>query len=147
MKILIASDHAGYSLKTALVEHLRSTGVDVVDMGTSDASMSVDYPDYAKKIASQIAGRTEDMGILICATGIGMCITANKFRGIRAALAGDTFSARMSRMHNNANILCLGGRVIGKGLAMDIVDAWLSAEYEGGRHAKRLDKISELEKK
>jgi ribose 5-phosphate isomerase B len=147
MKILIASDHAGYSLKTALVEHLKSAGVDVVDMGTSDASMSVDYPDYAKKVASQIAGQNENMGILICGTGVGMCITANKYRGVRAALAGDTFSARMSRLHNNANILCLGSRVIGKGLAIDIVDSWLGAEYEGGRHSKRLDKISDLEKK
>jgi ribose 5-phosphate isomerase B len=147
MKILIASDHAGYSLKTALVEHLKSAGMDVVDMGTSDASMSVDYPDYAKKVASQIAGQTDNVGILICGTGVGMCITANKYRGVRAALAGDTFSARMSRLHNNANILCLGSRVIGKGLAIDIVDSWLGAEYEGGRHSKRLDKISDLEKK
>lgn len=147
MKIAIASDHAGYSLKSTIIEHLRSKGMDVVDFGTNDKTTSVDYPDYAKIVAVQVKNEIDYFGILICGTGIGMSITANKFRGIRAAVCGDTFSARMSKTHNNANILCLGSRVIGKGLACDIVDAWFAADYEGGRHAKRLDKISEIEKR
>ncbi|MCX6112040.1 MAG: ribose 5-phosphate isomerase B [Proteobacteria bacterium] len=145
MKIVIAADHAGYALKTIVVDHLKSIGVDVIDLGTNDSSTSVDYPDYAKKVAREIMGHTDMLGILICGTGVGMSITANKFRGIRAASVSDTFSARMSRMHNDSNILCFGGRVVGGGLAIDIVDAWLNAEFEGGRHANRLKKIKEGE--
>ncbi len=147
MKIAIASDHAGYALKTVVVDHLRSLGVDLVDLGTNDASTSVDYPDYAKKVAMEVAGHPDVLGILICGTGIGMAITANKFRGVRAASVSETFSARMSRAHNDANILCFGSRVVGNGLAIDIVNTWLNAEYEGGRHANRVKKIFEIENK
>ena len=147
MKIVIGSDHGGHYLKTVVVEHLRSIGMEVVDLGTNDATTSVDYPDYAKKVVMQVVGQPETLGILICGTGIGMSITANKFRGARAAVVSDTFSARMSRVHNDANILCLGGRVVGPGLGIDIVNTWLNAKYEGGRHAKRLEKIFEIENK
>ena len=147
MKIAIASDHAGFALKTVVIDHLKAIGVDVTDLGTNDASTSVDYPDYAKKVAREVSANAGMLGILICGTGIGMSIMANKFRGIRAASVSDTFSARMSRMHNDSNILCFGARVVGNGLAVDIVDAWLNAEFQGGRHASRVDKISEVEKK
>lgn len=147
MKIIVASDHAGFSLKVVVIEHLRSSKYEVLDLGTDDATNSVDYPDYAKKLAKEVSANSDTLGILLCGTGIGMSITANKFRGIRAASVSDTFSARMSRMHNNSNILCLGSRVVGNGLALDIVDAWLNAKFEGGRHTNRVDKISEIEKK
>ena len=140
MKIIIASDHAGFSLKGAVVAYLKGKGLDVTDLGTDSASVSVDYPDYAKKVAEKVLAE-KCLGILICGTGIGMCITANKFKGIRAASVTDTFSAKMTRRHNNANIICLGSRVTGEGLALDIVDAWLNEEYEGGRHQNRLSKI------
>lgn len=147
MKIIVASDHAGFSLKVVVIEYLRSSKYEVLDLGTDDATSSVDYPDYAKKVAKEVSSNSGTLGILLCGTGIGMSITANKFRGIRAASVSDTFSARMSRMHNNSNILCMGSRVVGNGLALDIVEAWLNAKFEGGRHANRVDKISEIEKK
>jgi len=146
MKIVIASDHAGYVLKMVVVDHLKSIGVTVVDLGTNDSSTSVDYPDYAKKVAKEVSADKDVFGILVCGTGIGMSITANKFRGVRAAAVSEPFSARMSRMHNDSNILCFGSRVVGNGLAIDIVNAWLNAEFEGGRHANRLKKIFEIEK-
>ncbi|MEI6092931.1 MAG: ribose 5-phosphate isomerase B [bacterium] len=145
MKIFIASDHAGFDLKVVVIGHLKSKGYDVVDSGTNDASSSVDYPDYAKKIAKEVHSSKGTLGILLCGTGLGMSIAANKVKGIRAVSVSDTFSARMSRMHNNSNVLCLGSRVVGNGLALDIVDAWLNAEFEGGRHAGRVDKISKIE--
>lgn len=143
-KIALGADHGGYELKQAILAHLREQGYAVQDFGT-DGPASVDYPDYAIPLARAVAAGEYDLGILICGTGIGMSIAANKVRGARAAACSDTYSARMSRQHNNANILCLGGRVLGLGLALDIVDAWLGAEFEGGRHARRVGKITDVE--
>lgn len=140
-RILIGSDHGGFKLKNKIIEHIKAQGYEVEDYGTYTTD-SCDYPVYAKKVAEE-AIKTGDKGILVCGTGIGMSIAANKIRGIRAALCSDTFSARMTRMHNNSNILCLGERVIGTGLALDIVDIWLQTEFEGGRHQKRIDLIGE----
>lgn len=143
-KIAIGADHGGYELKNIILEHLRQAGYTVEDFGTNSPE-SVDYPDYAYQVARGVAAGDYDLGILICGTGIGMSIAANKIVGVRAAVCGDTYSARMSRLHNNANILCLGGRVVGPGLALDIVDVWLSTEFEGGRHARRVEKIRQIE--
>lgn len=146
MKIAIGSDHAGFPLKEEVVKHLKSKGYDFKDFGTySDASC--DYPDFAEVVAKEVANKNYDVGILICGTGIGISIAANKVPGIRAAVCGDTFSAHASREHNNANILAMGARVIGVGTALDIVDSFLNAEFEGERHARRINKIAELEKK
>jgi ribose 5-phosphate isomerase B len=144
--IVIGSDHGGLSLKTALTSYLARRGFKVTDAGTnSDAS--VDYPDFGQKVAEMvIAGRAE-LGVLICGTGIGMSIAANKIPGIRAALVTDVFMARMAKEHNNANILVLGGRVLDEQIACDLVGAWLDATFEGGRHQGRLDKITALEQK
>lgn len=145
MKIAIASDHAGYDLKVLVVEHLKSRAVtDITDLGADSNVTSVDYPDYAKKVASVVLDDEDCLGILICGTGIGMSITANKVKGIRAAHASDPYSSKMARRHNDANILCLGSRVLGPGLAFEIIDAWIDAEYEGGRHQKRVNKIEDL---
>lgn len=143
-KIAVGADHGGYELKNLIVEHLRQSGYAVQDFGTHGPE-SVDYPDYAYQVARAVAAGEYDLGILICGTGIGMSIAANKIVGVRAAACSDTYSARMSRLHNNANILCLGGRVLGPGLALDIVDVWLSTEFEGGRHARRVEKIRQME--
>ncbi len=140
MRIALAADHAGVELKATLLEHLRTQGHEVSDMGAYD-STSVDFPDYALPLADAVATAEVEFGILICGTGIGMCMAANKRPGARAALCGDTFSARSTRAHNNANILCLGSRVVGAGLALAIVDAFLGGEFEGGRHQRRVDKI------
>jgi len=144
--IVIGSDHGGLSLKTALTSYFARRGFEVTDAGTnSDAS--VDYPDFGQKVAEMvIAGRAE-LGVLICGTGIGMSIAANKIPGIRAALVTDVFMARMAKEHNNANILVLGGRVLDEQIACDLVGAWLDATFEGGRHQGRLDKITALEQK
>ncbi len=144
MKIAIACDHGGLELKTALVEKLQSWSHEVVDRGVNGPE-SVDYPDYALDVARRVASGEVDLGVLVCGTGIGMSIAANKVPGIRAALAGDEFSARMARQHNNANVLCLGNRVLGLGTGAGILEAWLKAEYEGGRHQRRLDKIHAAE--
>jgi len=144
MRIAIGSDHGGYELKTIVVRHLRELGHEVEDYGTHSLD-SVDYPDFALPVAKAVAAGQCERGMLICGTGIGVCIAANKVRGIRAALCSDTYSARMSRQHNDANILCMGGRVLGQGLALDIVDTWLNASFEGGRHARRVDKIHRIE--
>ncbi len=143
-EIAVGADHGGYELKTIIVEHLRQAGYAVRDFGTHGPE-SVDYPDYAFQVARAVAAGECELGILICGTGIGMSIAANKIVGVRAAVCGDTYSARMSRLHNNANILCLGGRVLGPGLALDIVDVWLSTEFEGGRHSRRVEKIQQME--
>lgn len=145
MKVAVGCDHGGLELKEQIHALLNSLGEEVVDMGTGD-SCSVDYPDYGAKVARAISAGEADRGILICGTGIGMSIVANKFPGIRAALCHDAFTARMSRLHNDANILVVGGRVTGREVALDIVNIWLSTSFEGGRHQKRLDKISEIEK-
>ena len=143
--IALGSDHAGVQLKATIAEQLRSKGIDVKDYGTYDES-SCDYPDYAQKVGEAVVSGEAERGILICGTGVGISIAANKVPGVRAALCGDTFTARLSREHNNSNVLCLGARVVGAGLAGDIVEAWLDGQFEGGRHQRRLDKITDLER-
>ncbi len=144
MNIAIASDHGGYRLKQDIMRALAKDNITYQDFGTLSEA-SVDYPDYAKAVAEAVARGDFSQGILCCGTGIGMAITANKVPGIRAAVCGDTFSARACKEHNNANILTLGQRVTGPGLAIDIVKVWLQAEYQGGRHQQRLDKIEAIE--
>jgi ribose 5-phosphate isomerase B len=140
--VSIGSDHAGYDLKVLVTEHLAERGFTVMDVGPYDTE-SVDYPDYAVKVAGAVLGGEADAGILICGTGIGMCMTANRFKGIRAALCHDHFTASATRRHNDANILCLGGRLIGPDLAMEIVDTFIDTPFEGGRHERRINKIDE----
>ena len=144
-RIAIASDHAGLELKEEIKRFLEGEGIEVVDMGTND-SKSVDYPDYGIPLARKVSSGEIDRGILICGTGIGMTIVANKFPGVRAALVSDIYMARMAKEHNDANILVIGGRVVGKGLAVEMVRAWLHSTFQGGRHQRRLDKIREIEK-
>lgn len=145
MRIAIGSDHAGVGLKAEIEELLKSLNHTYEDFGAYD-TRSVDYPDIARVVAGGVAGGQFDVGILICGTGIGVSISANKMKGVRAALCHDTFSAHASREHNDANILCLGSRVIGPGLALDIVRTWLQASFSGAeRHARRVQKISQLE--
>lgn len=145
MKIVLACDHGGYELKEAIKEHLQKKNYDINDIGVYDTS-SVDYPDLGKRAAEMVASKEVDRGIIVCGTGIGISIAANKVKGIRCALCTNEFMAKMSRMHNNANMLALGERVIGKGLALDMVDIWLSTEFEGGRHENRVNKLMEIEK-
>ncbi|WP_313233147.1 ribose 5-phosphate isomerase B [Tissierella praeacuta] len=144
MKIGIGSDHGGFELKEYIKEFLDKEGISYIDYGTNSLE-SVDYPDYGRKVAEAVVSKEVDRAIVICGTGIGISISCNKVKGIRCALCGDTYSARMSREHNNANILALGGRVIGRDLAIEIVSAWLESEFAGGRHEKRIEKISEIE--
>ncbi len=139
MKIIVGSDHGGFSLKTIITAHLQQQGIEVEDVGCYNED-SCDYPVIAKDVAKKVL-LTAGKGILVCGTGIGMSIAANKFRGIRASLCSDTYSARMTRKHNDSNILCLGERVIGPGLALDIVDEWLVTEFEGGRHERRVNML------
>ena len=141
MRIALGADHGGYGLKDALAVELRAQGHDVIDLGTND-STSVDYPDYAHQDARQVADGAVDRGILVCGTGQGMAMAANKVPGVRAGVVSDTFSARMIAEHNDARILCLGARVIGPSLASDIVAAYLGASFEGGRHSRRVGKIA-----
>ncbi len=146
MKLAIGCDHGGFELKEEILTFLKSVAnLDVTDYGTMDGN-SVDYPDYAKKVSESVASGTIDRGILICGTGIGMSIVANRYPNIRAALCHDHFTAQMSREHNDANILVMGERVVGKGVALEIVKTWLDTEFAGGRHQKRLDKITAIEK-
>ena len=142
--IALGCDHAGVQLKGAIAEHLASRGVGCHDYGTYDEA-SCDYPDFAEKVGRAVVAGQAERGILICGTGVGISIAANKIEGVRAALCADTFTARMSREHNDANVLCLGARVVGIGLALDIVSAWLGGRFEGGRHQRRVDKIQALE--
>ncbi len=144
MRLIIGSDHAGLELKNKLLEHLGGTSYEVKDVGTH-TSDSTDYPDYAARVATAVSAGEADLGVLVCGTGQGMAITANKVAGVRAAVCADTFTAHSTREHNDANVLCLGDRVVGSGLACEIVDAFLSAEFEGGRHARRIGKITALE--
>jgi ribose 5-phosphate isomerase B len=146
MKIALGSDHGGLSLKKEIIKHLECKNIEVKDFGTHTEE-SCDYPDYALKVAEEVVAQNFELGILICGTGIGISIAANKVPGIRAALCSDTFSAHATREHNNANILALGARVVGPGLALDIVDAFIDAKFEGDRHQKRVNKITEIEKK
>lgn len=147
MKVAIACDHAALELKNTVKKHLTDRGFEVVDFGINEPG-SVDYPDYALPVAEAVAGGKADKGILICGTGIGMSICANKVKGIRCALCSDTFSARATREHNDANVLAFGERVVGGGLALDIVDAFLDTPFSNAeRHVKRIDKITAIENK
>ena len=146
MKIAVACDHGGLVLKKALLEYLNANGYDVVDYGT-DLSDSCDYPDYALPAAEAVARGECDRGILICSTGIGISIAANKVPGIRCAHCHDTYSAKYTRLHNDANMIAFGQKVIGEGLMLEIVDTFLHTDFEGGRHQRRVDKISAIEKK
>jgi ribose 5-phosphate isomerase B len=145
MRIAIGSDHGGWHLKEEMKELIQELGHEVKDYGCETPDRC-DYPDYAKQVAISVAKGEFDRGILVCGTGIGMSIAANKIPGIRAAVCSDTFSARFSRLHNDANILCLGERVVGPGLAGDLVTVWLGAGFEGERHAPRVQKIMDLER-
>lgn len=144
MKIAIGCDHGGYQLKQEVIAYLEKKGYEYKDFGTHSTE-SCDYPDIAEPVAQGVAQGEFDKGILICGTGIGIGIAANKVKGIRAALCHDAFSAHASREHNDANVLTMGQRVIGPGLALEIVDIWLHTEFEGGRHAKRVEKIHKIE--
>ncbi|MBF0496198.1 MAG: ribose 5-phosphate isomerase B [Deltaproteobacteria bacterium] len=137
-KILIGSDHGGYILKESLKKFLSARGHEVIDVGT-DSESSVDYPGYAMEVAKRVAADWTLMGILICGTGQGMCMVANRVPGVRAAVCNDLFTARMARAHNNANVLTMGGRVVGPGLAEEIVSVFLNTPFEGGRHQRRID--------
>ncbi|MEK6532191.1 MAG: ribose 5-phosphate isomerase B [Deltaproteobacteria bacterium] len=145
-KIAIASDHAGRELKDDLREYIDSIGIEAVDMGVNNDE-SVDYPDYGSPVAEKVSTGEFAKAILICGTGVGMSILANKYAGVRAALVGDVYTARMAKEHNDANILVIGGRVIGKGLAREMVKTWLETRFQGGRHQRRLDKIRDIEEK
>ena len=140
VKVAVGSDHGGFEYKAKIIDYLKEHNFEYEDVGTFTKD-SCDYPIIAKKVANKVVSGEADKGILICGTGIGMSITANKVKGIRAALCSDTFSARATRAHNNSNILCLGERVIGDCLALDIVDVWLHTKFEGGRHQRRIDEI------
>jgi len=144
--LAIGADHGGVRLKGVVVRALEARGIPFLDVGTND-SASVDYPDFAAKVASGVASGDYERGILICGTGIGMSIAANKFFGVRAALCHDTYTARMSRQHNDANVLVLGERVTGPGVAEEIVEVWLDTAFDGGRHSLRVDKIHQHEQR
>lgn len=146
MKIALACDHGGLNLKTAIKKHLEKLNHEVLDFGVN-SSESVDYPDYSYKAAKAVVNKEADCGILVCGTGIGIGIAANKVKGIRCATVGDTFSARMTKAHNDANMIALGERVTGIGLGLDIVDAYLNSSFEGGRHQTRIDKMMAIEDK
>ncbi len=137
-KIAIGSDHAGFNLKNTLKKYLEEKGYEVKDYGTYSAD-SCDYPVYAKAVANSVASGEYEKGILCCGSGVGVSIVANKVKGIRAVLARESLTAKLSRNHNDSNVLCLGERITGEALAFDIVDTWLASEYEGGRHQKRID--------
>ncbi len=141
MKIAVGSDHGGFEFKQLIIDFLHGLELEVDDVGCYSME-SVDYPDFADQVCVKVQNKECDRGILVCGTGIGMSISANRHRDIRAALCHEAFTARMSREHNNANILCLGGRVIGPEIALDIVRTWVETEFAGGRHQRRLDKLS-----
>ena len=143
-KIAIASDHGGFDLKESVITHLLNKGLEIDDLGPVNNN-SVDYPDYGIKLVKNILQNNVERAIAICGTGLGMSIVVNRFPGIRGALCTDVYTAKMCRKHNDSNILILGGRVIGKGLASEIVDTWLATKFEGGRHHRRLDKINEID--
>ena len=142
--IVLGADHGGFELKNTIKKHLENKGYTVIDVGTN-SSDSCDYPVFASKACAHVLSGEADLGILVCGTGIGMSMAANKHKGIRAACCSDTFSARLTRLHNNANFLCIGARVLGAGLALDLVDEFVNAEFEGDRHTKRLSLIEDIE--
>ena len=142
--ITVGCDHAGLNLKKIVIAHLEERGFEVLDVGTHSTD-SCDYPQIAHELCKNIQDGKTELGILVCGTGIGMSMAANKHRGIRAAACSDTFSARLTRVHNDANVLCFGERVVGMGLALDLVDAFVDAEFEGGKHQRRVDMITQIE--
>ena len=144
MKIAIACDHGAYDLKETFKKHLEESGVECIDFGTNSTE-SVHYPVYAKAVCKAVQKKEADFGVLLCSTGIGMSIAANKHKGIRAALCGDLYSAKFTRLHNNSNVLCVGALVTGAGLAKEILDVFISTEFMGGRHQTRVDMITEIE--
>ena len=145
MKIAIVCDHGGYRLKEVLKASMIAQGYEVIDFGTNSED-SVDYPDYAYKAAKAVADKECERGVVVCGTGIGVSIVANKVDGIRCALVHDLFSAKATRQHNNTNMIAMGGRVIGEGLALEILNTWLHTDYEGGRHDQRIEKMMAIEK-
>lgn len=147
MKIGLASDHGGYNLKSEIIKYLKEKGIECVDFGPDNSLESVDYPIFGEKVANAVISKEVDYGIVCCGTGIGISLAANKVPGIRCAVVSDVFSAKMSKAHNNANMLSLGERVLGRGLALEIVDAWINTEFEGDRHSKRVNMIKEIELK
>ena len=142
--VAVACDHGGFALKPAVLDVLREAGLQVLDLGT-DSEDSVDYPDFAAAVARKVAAGGAELGLIVCGTGIGVAMAANKVDGVRAATCNDLFTARMSRAHNDANVLTLGARVVGEGLAEDIVQSFVETRFEAGRHQRRLDKIGQLE--
>ncbi|HKY14698.1 MAG TPA: ribose 5-phosphate isomerase B [Microthrixaceae bacterium] len=142
-RIALGADHAGFALKKALEAHLGDAGLDVVDLGTH-SDERVDYPDFGAAVGRAVAGGEAELGVLVCGSGIGICMAANKIAGVRAATVHDVTSARLSREHNDANVMCLGARFVGEQVALDALDAFLDAKFEGGRHAPRVTKIDEL---
>lgn len=147
MRIGLGSDHGGYNLKEDIKEYLKSNDIEYIDFGPNNSLESVDYPLYGEMVANSVVSKEVDYGIVCCGTGIGISLAANKVPGIRCAVVSDVFSAKMSKAHNNANMLSLGERVLGRGLALEILKAWINTEFEGGRHSKRVDMIKELENK
>ncbi|HZD59736.1 MAG TPA: ribose 5-phosphate isomerase B [Anaerolineae bacterium] len=147
LKVVIGADHAGYSLKEELKEVLRQEGIEFLDIGTMNGEESVDYPDFAEQVARKVATGEFDRGVVICGTGIGVAIAANKVKGIRAANCSDPVSARFSREHNDANVLAVGERIIGPAIAREILKVWLNTDFEGGRHARRVNKIGDIEER
>jgi len=145
MKISLGADHAGYELKDRIKAHLQQSGIETRDEGTNSGE-SVDYPDFARSVAHAVHAGRADLGILVCGSGIGMAITANKVAGIRAANVSTPYEAQMSREHNDANVLALGARILNPEQAFAIVDTWLSTQFAGGRHERRVEKIAEIEK-
>lgn len=146
LRFVLGADHAGFALKEKVREYLTSKGLEVNDLGplTPDA---VDYPDFAEKVATRVAAKEADYGVLMCGTGLGMAITANKVQGVRAATCNDTLSAHFARAHNNANVLALGGRLVDDATARKILDVWLATRFDGGRHARRVEKIAAIDQK
>ena len=144
IKIAIGSDHAGYGLKCEVIKHLKEQNIDFIEMGCMDGT-SCDYPLVAKEVCGEVTSGRAELAILICGTGLGISIAANKCKGIRAAVCTDCYMAKYTRLHNDANVLCMGGRVIGPGLACEIVDAFLGNSFEGGRHQRRVDQITAIE--
>lgn len=144
MKIAVASDHRGYDVKGKILDLISEMGHEGLDFGPAETE-TVDYPDFASKVAKAVSEKTADRGILICGTGIGMCIAANKFPGVRAAGCHDDLTAEMSRLHNDANVMCLSGDLLGDRLIHRMVEIWITTQFEGGRHARRVEKIAEIE--
>ncbi len=144
MKIAIGCDHAGPALKNEILAHLDDKGIEYIDLGIQEGE-KVDYPDKAREVCQKVTSGECKFAVLICGTGIGMSMSANKIKGIRAACCSDYFSAKYTRAHNDANVLCIGARVLGAGLAVELVDVFLETQFEGGRHHRRIDKITEIE--